>query len=90
MSATGIMTKRGTPWSERIVQASMYIIISGFIIFYGQGWIAGLIEDYSIELPISDDLAISIISIVVGLLISTILLFFLKRSVRKEVRRREL
>lgn len=89
MSATGIMTKRGTPWSERIIQASMYIIISGFIIYYGQGWVSDLITEYSIELPVSDDLAISIVSIVFGLLISTVLLFFLKRSVRKEVRRRE-
>jgi len=87
MSAAGIMTKRGTPIAERIIQATMYIGISGLIIFYGQGWISGIIDDNSVELPVSNELAVSIISIVIGLLISTILLYFLKRGVRKEVKR---
>jgi len=90
MSAVGIATKRGTPISERIIQATMYIGISGLIIFYCQGWISNIIEENSIELPVSNEMAVSIISIVVGLLISTMLLFFLKRSVKKGVKRGEL
>jgi len=62
MSAAGIMTKRGTPIAERVIQATLYIGISGLIIFYCQGWISDIIDDTSMELPVSNELAVKITS----------------------------
>ena len=87
MSATSILMKKGPSISERLVQASLYVILTGFIIFYGRSYIGDLLEQWNLDLPISLDTVTTIVSIIVGILVSTILLFFFKRSVRKEVKR---
>lgn len=87
MSATSILMKKGPSKSERIVQASLYVILTGFIIFYGRSYIGELMGQYAEDLPISVDTATTIVSVIVGILVSTILLFFFKRSVRKEAKR---
>jgi len=80
-SASRIM-KRKAPWSERIVQLALYVVISSFILYYADGYIRELLDSYGV--PIPGDFVVNMIAIAIGMLVTTVLLFFLRRAYSKE------
>lgn len=82
MSALGTIAKKKVPLSERIIQASLYIILSGAFAYYLKDYILTWTSD--LDLPLQGDLLVSLVSIAAGLLITTILLFFMKRAYIKK------
>ena len=82
MSATGTIMRKKTPLAERVIQLSLYAIIAGGIAYYLSEYINDLMIMWGI--PMQGETFITFISIVVGLLITTVLLFFMKRAYIKK------
>lgn len=79
-SASRIM-KRKAPWSERVVQLALYVVISSFILHYASGYIRDWLDNIGIAIP--GDFVVNMVAIATGMFVTTVLLFFMRRSYSK-------
>jgi len=82
LSPTSSIMKRKAPWSERIVQLALYVVISSFILYYASDYIKDWMT--GIGIPVPSDFIVNMVAIAIGMIITTILLFFMRRSYSKE------
>lgn len=84
MSSIGasMMIRKGNSWSEKIIRLSLYGIISGMIAFYGHDGLDNWLTNFT-DLPISNEILIIFVSLILGIFITTVLLMLFKRNVRR-------
>jgi len=82
LSPASSIMKRKAPWSERIVQLALYVVISSFILYYASDYIKDWMTGFGI--PVPSDFIVNMVAIAIGMIITTILLFFMRRSYSKE------
>jgi hypothetical protein len=70
--------------SKAIIKYALYIILSGMIAFYMKDSIDVWAEE--MQIPFRGDLLVTMIGITLGMVISTVLLYFYDRSAGKKQR----
>jgi hypothetical protein len=71
--------------AKGLVKNALYIVISGLIAYYLKGSINDFAEYWN--LPLQGDLLVTMIAIAIGMLFTTMMLYFYEKSIKKNERR---